>query len=270
MHTCNKIIMFLHSATGKRGFPIEDWQNQVSEEESLVKGPGPGGFLFPVRGSDPSTASTLSTGTHRDPQLGGGGGEGGADTRTISGKQGEESHGDPTRGGLNISTLSDRTEDTNTLSETSREDADNNNFSVNFRDTTTSTNPSNSFVGGGPVTGEYESRSESSGQTRTRVTMPVPGPTPASTTVQEAATSADTFLPHLRNIETPTTDAFNPQLLSTETTTTTTTTEAFIPLLRDIETDVTATTSEEESSIIAAIFKQVQDVAQSEEVEVGG
>ena len=268
MHTRNKIILFLHSATGKRGFPIEDWQNQVSEEESLVKGPGPGGVLFPVRGSDPFTASTLSTGTHRDPQLGGGG-EGGADTRTISGKQGEESHGDPTRGGLNISTLSDRTEDTNTLSETSREDADNNNVSVNLRDTTTSTNPSNSFVGGGPVTGEYESRSESSGQTRTRVTLPVPGPTPASTTVQAAPTSADTFLPHLRNIEieTPTTDAIHPQRLSTETTTTTT--EAFIPLLRDIETDVTATTSEEESSIIAAIFKQVQGVAQSEE-EVGG
>ena len=260
--------MFLHSATGKRGFPIEDWQNQVSEEESLVKGPG----LFPVRGSDPFTASTLSTGTHRDPQLGGGG-DGGADTRTISGKQGEESHGDPTRGGLNISTISDRTEDTNTLSETSREDADNNNVSVNLRDTTTSTNPSNSFVGGGPVTGEHESRSESSGQTRTRVTVPVPGPTPASTTVQAAPASADTFLPHLRNIETPTTDAFNPQLLSTETTTTTTTTEFFIPLLRDIETDVTATTSEEESSIIAAIFKQVQGVAQSEEEEeeeVGG
>ena len=98
----------------------------------------------------------------------------------------------------------------------------------------------------------------------------MPGPTPASTTVQAAPTSADTFLPHLRNIEieTPTTDAIHPQRLSTETTTTTT--EAFIPLLRDIETDVTATTSEEESSIIAAIFKQVQDVAQSEEEEVGG
>ena len=236
-----------------------------------MKGPGPGGVLFPVRGSDPFRASTLSTGTHRDPQLGGGG-EGGADTRTISGKQGEESHGDPTRGGLNISTISDRTEDTNTLSETSREDADNNNVRVNLPDTTTSTNPSNSFVGGGPVTGEHESRSESSGQTRTRVTLPVPGPTPASTTVQAAPASSDTFLPHLRNIEieTPTTDVLNPQLLSTETTTTTTTTEAFIPLLRDIETDVTATTSEEESSIIAAIFQQVQGVAQSEEVEVGG
>ena len=225
--------MFLHSATGKRGFPIEDWQNQVSEEESSVKGPGPGGVLFPVRGGDPFRANTLSTGTHRDPQLGGGG-EGGADTRTISGNHGEESHGDPTRGGLNISTISDRTEDTNTLSETSREDVDNNKVSVNLRDTTTSTNPSNSFVGGGPVTGEY-------------VTMPVPEPTPASTTVQ----------------------SFHPQLLGTETTTTTTTTEAFIPLLRDIETDVTATTSEEESSIIAAIFKQVQGVAQTEE-EVGG
>ena len=246
-------------------------------------GPGPGGVLFPFRGRDPfapssrATASTLSvsTGTHQDPQLGLGGegiqlGEGGAGIR-ISGNHGEGSHGDTTREGLNLNNISDRTEDTNLLSETSGEDADNSNVGVNLRDsdikfnTTTSTNPNNLFVGGGPITDEYESTSESSGQTRTRVILPVPGPTPASTTVQ----AADTFLPHLRNIEieTPTTDALHPQLLSTETTTTTT--EAFLPQLRDIGTsitDVTATTSEEESSIIAAIFQQVQDVGQRKEV----
>ena len=253
-------------------------------------GPGPGGVLFPFRERDPftpssrATASTLSvsTGTHQDPQLGGGGqggeggqpGDGGAGIQNISGNHGEESHGDTTMGGLNvnINNISDRTEDTNILSETSREDAEDidNNVGVNLRDsdiklnTTTSTNPSNAFVGG-PIPDEYESTSESSGQTRTRVTLSVPGPTPASTTVQ----AADVFFPHLRNIEieTATTDAFHPQLLSTDTTTTTT--EAFLPQLRDIETsitDVTATTSEEESSIIAAIFQHVQDVGQRKEV----
>ena len=284
MHTCNNHSLFLHSATGQRGFPFEDWQNQVSEENSSVKedsGPGPGGVLFPFRERDPftpssrATASTLSIGSHRNPQLGGEGGqpgEGGAGIRTISGNHGEGSHGDTSRGGLNlnINNISDRTEDTNLLSETSGEYADNSNVGVILRDsdiklnTTTSRNPNNFFVGGGPITDKYENTSESSGQTRTRVTLPVPGPTPASTTVQ----AADTFLPHLRNIEieTPTTDALHPQLLSTETTTTTT--EAFLPQLRDIETDVTATTSEEESSIIAAIFQQVQDVGHSEEVGV--